>query len=114
MMEPMAETIRFDHSSGGTYWILADLGRGTLAWHGGDGACALSSDEVARLRALAASVRAEDAALQPTHVTYAQDESLVLLRGSERVVIEANNGEICTGPPGALLEAMRALVDARR
>jgi hypothetical protein len=59
-------------------------------------------------------VRAEDAALQSTHVTYAQDESLVLLRGSERVVIEANNGEICTGPPSALLEAMRALVDARR
>ncbi|MBX7195638.1 MAG: hypothetical protein K1X94_26515 [Sandaracinaceae bacterium] len=113
-MSERHDTIRFRHASArGPWWILVDLSDATLAWR--DGApCALTNDERVRVEALARAVRAEDASLQPSHVTYAQDESLEIVLGDTPVVIDASNGEITVGPPGALVEAMHAMVRARR
>ncbi|MFO0709380.1 MAG: hypothetical protein U0353_06050 [Sandaracinus sp.] len=114
-MSERHDTIRFRHASArGPWWILVDLSDAALSWRDAERPCALTNDEHARVEALARAVRAEHASLQPSHVTYAQDESLEIVLGDAHVVIDASNGEITVGPPGALVEAMHAIVWARR
>ena len=115
MTLPTRHTIRFAHASAaGAWWVLVDVDAATISWRGGEPPQPLSGTELAHLCELADAVRPEHATLQPCHITYAQDESLEIVRGDERCLIDASNGEICAGPPGALVEALHAAVRTRR
>lgn len=111
-MEPR-DSIRFVHQSARGFWMEADLTAATLRWRRDDGTPRpLSAADVATLRALAEAVRAEDAMLQPTHITYAQREVLEVVLAGVRTEIDIPDGEISVGPPAALVEAMGAMVRA--
>ena len=117
MDTPPRDTVRsFHQSAAGTFWILADLDGGVISWSkGGETPRPLEPAELTRLRDLAATVRPEHAMLQPSHLTYAQDESLEIVLAGERCLIDASSGAVCEGPPGELFEALRAVArDAMR
>ncbi len=119
MDTPPRDTIRFSHAGGGgSSWILVDLTHATIARRSrgdppsGTAPRALAPADVTRLRALAEAVRPEHAQLQPSHLTYAQDESLEVVLGGQRCFIDASSGEVCAGPPAELLEALGEILRA--
>ena len=106
----MTDSIRWTHQGGGgSSSILVDFEAQTITWRK-ETPRPLSPDSVARLRALAEAVEPEHAFLQPSHLTYAQDQMMFITLGEKHVTIDASRGEICEGPPSTLLEAMRALL----
>lgn len=114
--EPRGDWFRFEHSGGGgRYWIEVSLTEGTILWKGGgESPRPLDPADLERLRALAATVRPEHARLQPSHLTYAQDERLDVVLAGARVSIDAASGEIAEGPPSTLVELAGAIVRGLR
>jgi hypothetical protein len=104
----MSDSIRWTHQGGGgSSSILVDFDAGTRRK---ETPRPLSADSLAQLRALAEAVEPEHTRLQPSHLTYAQDQMMFITLGEKQVTIDASSGEICEGPPSTLLEAMVALL----
>ncbi len=114
-MAASGDRLRFEHSSArGSFWVEVDLTEGTLVWNQSGGAPrSLDPETIAALRALAEGVRPEHTSLQPSDLTYAQNERLLVVLDGTRVDIDGSNGEISVGPPHALIAAMWREAHAR-
>lgn len=107
---PKGDSIRWTHAGGGgSAWIVVDFDAQTITWRD-QKPRPLTEESLTRLRFLAADVQPEHSLLQPSHLTYAQDEMMVVVLGERRVEIDASSGEIAVGPPRTLLDAMNLLL----
>ena len=110
MLARMSDSIRWTHQGGGgSASISVDFDAKTITWRD-EKPRPLQEESLAQLRALAEAVEPEHAYLQPSHLTYAQDQMMFITLGEKHVKIDASSGEICVGPPSTLLDAMRALL----
>jgi hypothetical protein len=107
------DAVCFSHSSsGGLIDIIFDVRVGEVRLVRGGTAIEtpVRMVELSALVDLAARVTAADASLQPTDVSFAQHERLVVRGGSETVAVEVFNGEIVRGAAGELVGALRRCV----
>jgi hypothetical protein len=110
MLTGMSDSIRWTHQGGGgSTSITVDFEAQTITRRK-EAPRPLSAESLAQLRALAEAVEPEHTRLQPSHLTYAQDQMMFITLGEKHVTIDASSGEISEGPPSTLLDAMVALL----